>query len=168
MLKTFVIDLGYVESSRLARFTMTHDHGFDNVIEAMKDIRKILVEIVSGHSFDLDKETPRQSCCQNALEQNPAANYCSTCGDNLLKPVKKEESAYYGLAADLFDDMLSMDIDAAADICNHFEEHGWGFYEEDPGKQDPSRAFVWGVMGWIIRESYLEWYIQDKGFSNRE
>lgn len=159
MFTTFVIDLGYVESSRLARFTFSHDEGFESVIDAMKSIRSVLVEIVK----DRDRTS---KCC---LKQDEGVKFCPQCGAS-LRNRKSSDEDYYNLCADQFDKMLSMDIDSASNECiwDPFENAGWNLCAEDPGKMDSSRVFVWNVYRWMEdEEEYLEWFIHDKMYSNR-
>lgn len=163
MLNTFVIDLGYVESSRLARFTFSHDEGFETVLDGLKSIRSALVEIVK-----VQRPSKKFSAC--CLKAKGKDNFCPKCGTNLLQSQEPGEEEYYYRCAEIFDNMLGMDIDSASDqyIWDKFEEAGWNLCGEDPGKNDPSRVYVCHVYAWIEEEDhFLEWYIQDKSYSNR-
>lgn len=164
MFYTFVIDLGYVESSRLAKLTFSHDEGFETVLDGMNSIRSVLVGIAKAEhpAKKLD------ACCVKAQKSN--ANFCPKCGTSLLA-VEDSEDEYYYRCAELIDNMLGMTIDSASDqnIWDAFEEAGWNLTADDPGKQDLSRVFVQHVYAWMEEpDHFLEWFVGDKSFINRE
>ena len=63
MFNTFVINLGYVESTRLSQFIFTHDEGFETVTAGMKSIRSVLVEIAKDEQARKMKRKSASSCC---------------------------------------------------------------------------------------------------------
>ena len=166
MFNTFVINLGYVESTRLSQFIFTHDEGFETVTAGMKSIRSVLVEIAKDEQARKMKRKSASACCV----KNATAKFCPECGTSLAAVIE-DDSEYYYRCAEIFDDMLSMSIDSISDqgMWDVFEDAGWNLCGTDPGELDPSRVFVWSVYRWVEDEDeYLEWFVQGKTYSNRQ
>jgi hypothetical protein len=111
----FFLHFGQHEDLSLAHLNVRHKAGFNNVLAAMLDFRRVLAE-------HLQRRTSRhiRDCCN----QNAGHNFCSTCGTDLRARDPEDEA---DLVAQLY---LSLfwepgTMDGCAKLMRRFEAEGW-------------------------------------------
>lgn len=149
-LRTFNLQLGYVESTLLSTLTVVHVDGFDEVEEAMEFLRRSALSWL--------RNTRSQEGCCRAFVHVDGYRFCPKCGtdlDNARDPEPVDVRQF-------FYDLLSQTVDDAAPLLEFFEEkEGWSFH----GGATPD-AWVRGVGAWMGREDtedrpFMEWTLAD-------
>ncbi len=168
-LHLFILDPGYVESSRLSTMLVQHAEGFEDPLTAMESFRQILVDYVTPPDKQLTE------CCQGTIDEYPKATYCHECGSRLTKTVLEPRILNLKVA-EAFDRLSGMDIDTASDVglWDLFEEAGWELVGDWKNliKYPQHVVSVWHLLTWMEdgggAKSYLEWHFPDgKTGSNR-
>jgi len=79
---TFVLNFGYVESSKLAFIPFTSTNKYKDAKIALVDLAKFLQEKYLLAQKDSESSEPPM-CCSVSKDVNADAKFCSTCGGSL-------------------------------------------------------------------------------------
>jgi hypothetical protein len=76
---TFVLNFGYVESSRLSYLPWTSQQKYANARDALVDLATFLKEkFLEKHAVKVKK------CCTDSKAKDPSAEFCRKCGRSLV------------------------------------------------------------------------------------
>ena len=150
-LHNFGIQLGYAESALLSSMAFSHGYGFDDVEEAMEDLRLLAKSYLLAQLI-------RRTCCRE-FAFHDGYNCCPKCGRSLadVRDVSPAD------VRDFFYNLSSTDMDGGAGILEYFESKGWnlcGFSDDEPA------VSVQAVGRWMGREDeedrpFMEWTLPD-------
>lgn len=113
---TFVLNFGYVESSRLSFMPFTSAEKYADAKEALVDLASFLKE----RYLERHKITPKK-CCTASKQKAEPGEYCSKCGRSL-----KEEEFNEEHFIDYLRSMSDCDIDTFhSDIMDWDPDYRW-------------------------------------------
>ncbi len=163
----FVLNPGYVESTRLSVMIVHHVDGFENPIEAAESFRQVLVDYVTPPDRQLNE------CCQSTIDEFPQASYCHECGNRTKKTILAPRVLNLKVA-EAFEQLAGSCIDSASDCGMYelFEDAGWELSGDCFHLTKYPFIFIWNLYHWMAEgggdQSYLEWHFQNgKSGNNR-
>lgn len=118
--RSFVFQLGYVESTTVSCFLLTHNQGFDTIQEALLDLARVFQE------GDRNSYRPAPKKCCVAAREKPGGNdeeYCAKCGAPL-----HEETTPPG---QLFAQYFQMELHETGEMYETLEDNGWSQQFDD-------------------------------------
>jgi len=113
---TFVLNFGYVESSRLSYFPFSSLNKYKDAKEALVDLAKFLQE-----QYNLGHATEPKKCCISSKEKDAEAEFCAKCGRSL-----KEEEFNDEHFVDWLQEMSGCDTDTFhGEFIDYDTSHRW-------------------------------------------
>lgn len=134
---TFVLNFGYVESTRLSYLPFISNNKYADAKEALLDLAQFLKE----HYLKANS-SPSRKCCDASKKKLPLEPFCSKCGKAL-----KEEEFDDEHFIDWLREMNDCDVDTFhADFIDYDTSNRW---QTDGLEGGPNQRFVYEAE-WVI------------------
>lgn len=122
ILKTFVMYMGYVESSLAPCLILKHRKGFKTVEEALKSLGTAFYEAAATEEEYLSKYRLRECC------KDKTSDFCPMCGTELKFRNIDEEKLTHSVYR-----YMSLQAHEGYEYWESLENHGWNHYVFESG-----------------------------------
>lgn len=150
---TFVLNFGYVESTRLSYLPFSSTNKYRDAKEALIDLAKFLKE-----QYLLQYEPKPKKCCIASSTKDSSSEFCSKCGKSLVLKEFDEDHFIQWMA-----DINCADLDSFhGDFIEYSTEHRW----QSDGLEDAlNPRFVYQAE-WVLAAAAGYPHKEDKTFEH--